>query len=451
MADNGDEEYSDFESDDDIASDEDSPRSEKKDEDVEINKGNNFIVSTEENKDDEHEEDQEEEDDNSFSRPEIRLAKFKKEIVDVDFNLSRINRIKCIALCKIINGQNHWKVAEAHLDLANVYLRGKHYPLQTLKHANLSREILLDLQGKDNATETTQLQYLLQNLYYVLGRANCQLNKYKASENCLQKAKTVADNTRNATLKSLSMKVTILSSLAITLSKLGQLGQAIECIEEGIEVINKMSGDNSDLYIKLHKQMANLELMNGKHANFSSAEESVNKALKFSIETNGQESSDTAEIYILSCRVESQKEIIDFLKVETNLNEALKIYKNIDSTDKIIATEQMLCKMMMQQGKYLDATKVLEDCIQKCELFKGDMSIISAELYELMGSILFSQHKMPKALAYLEKAAEIYVGKKKHVKKQEKIMKIIDIIRKSSKDENVKTSEDKLKNRPRFH
>ena len=78
------------------------------------------------------------------------------------------------------------------------------------------------------------------------------------------------------------------------------------------------------------------------------------------------------------------------------------------------------------------------------------MSLQSAELYELMGSILYRQNKLKKSVLFFTKAEDIYRGKKKYKTKQEKILKLIDMIRKGSKDDKLKTTSDKLKDRPRF-
>ena len=388
----------------------------------------------------------EEEEDENFTRPEVLLARLRKENIDLDFNTAKINKIKSLALCKIIYGERHWKVAEAHVELANVYLKGKYFPHQTLKHANLARANLL----VSNESESFDMEYILQNLYYLMGRANFQLTKFKVAENCLQKAKLVSEKSNNATSKYMNMKVTILTYLASTVGKLGQLGQAVEYLEESIDLLKRMSGDNSIMTVKLYKQLANLELLNGKHANFSSALEALNKAINLCIDSSGKNCNETAEIYILISRVEAQKEMPDFSKVENFIQEALGIYSNIENRDKIVSAQQMLCKILMQQDKFSEAKLILTKSIEECEELTGDMSLESAELYELMGSLLFTLGKMSNALTYFMKAEEIYKGKKRHLKKQQNIVKAIEIIRKTTKDEKLKTSSDKLKGRPRF-
>lgn len=388
-----------------------------------------------------------------FLRPEVLLAKLKKEISSdgCDFAQAKVNAIKCLALCKIIHGEDDWKVAEAHINLSNVYLKGKYFPLQAIKHAKVARDQLLLIQKTKDLSGITDFDYMLMNLYYVMGRANLQSNKNKVAENCLLKAKLVSDNTKNAITKYLNMKVLILSSLATVSSKLGQPGQAINLIEEAQDINDKLNDSDLSMAIKLNKQIVNIELQNKQQANFSLASETCDKALKLAIESEGQITIDAAEIYNLKSRIELLKDTPDYKFVTDSLTEEISIYEKLGEATRCIGTRQMLCKVLLQQNKAAEARILVEQCIEQCEILKGDMSLQSAELYELMGSILYSLNEIPTSIIFFTKAEEIYRGKKIHKSKQEKILKLIDMVRKGTKDDKLKTAEKKLKNRPRFN
>lgn len=384
--------------------------------------------------------------------PEMLLAKLRKDDDNyLEFESLKVNRIKCLGLCKILFGQRDWRTAEAHLQLGETYSKGKYYYQQCLKHANLARDILLDVQNKgSNAVPTLELQNLLQNMYLLLGKTNYKIGKYKVSENCLLKAKLVSDKTQSDNIKFVLLRVSILSALGETFSMLGNFGQSTEYIEEAIEIVHKMPSTYMHLCINLYKQIVNIELMNEKHANLETAYDFANKAVKVSIEVNGRECKETAQLFILSCKVESLKEISNYEKIEKNIDEAMEIYKTLKLPENEIVALKMHCKILMQQEKITDAKTTLDEAILKSESVFGDCSLQTAELYDLMGSILFSQKKLPAALNFFLKASEIYEGKRKCAEKREKLNRIIEIIRKSCKDDTIKTSDEKLKERPRF-
>lgn len=399
-------------------------------------------------------EDGENVDDDSYvmQSPELLLAKLRKEDDNyLEFESLKVNRIKCLGLCKIIFGQRDWRTAEAHLQLGETYFKGKYYHQQCLKHANLAKDILLDIQSKGSKTfPSLELQNLLQNMYLLLGKTNYKIGKLKVSENCLLKAKIVSDKTQSDSIKFVLLRVSILTALGDTFSALGNFGQSTEYVEEAIEIVHKTPSTFMHLCINLYKQIVNIELMNEKHANLETAYDYANKALKLSMEVNSRECKETAQLLILSCKVESLKDISNYEKIEKNINEAIEIYKILKLPDNEIVALKMHCKILMQQEKMFDAKTKLDEAILKCESVFGDCSLQTADLYDLMGSILFSQKKLPVALNFFLKASEIYEGKRKCAEKREKLNRVIEIIRKSCKDDTIKTSDEKLKERPRF-
>ena len=384
--------------------------------------------------------------------PEMLLARLRKDDDNyLEFELLKVNRIKCLGLCKIIFGQKDWRTAEAHLQLGETYFKGKYYHQQCLKHVNLARNILLEIQSKgSNTVPSLELQNLLQSMYLLLGKTNYKIGKHKVSENCLLKAKLVSDKTQSGSIKFVLLRVSILSALGDTFGALGNFGQSVEYIEEAIEIVQKMPSTYSHLIINLYKQIVNFELMNEKYANLETAYDYSNKALKTSTEVNGHDCKETAQLFILICKVESLKEISDYEKIEKNIDEAMNIYKTLKLPENEVVALKMHCKILMQQEKLPEAKSTLDEAISKCESIFGDCSLQTADLYDLMGSILFAQKKLPSALNFFIKASEIYEGKRKCAEKREKLNHIIEIIRKSCKDDTIKTSDERLKERPRF-
>ena len=59
---------------------------------------------------------------------------------------------------------------------------------------------------------------------------------------------------------------------------------------------------------------------------------------------------------------------------------------------------------------------MVKQATSTAEVKFGDMSLQSGELYELMGNILFAEHKLPNALSFF---VEIFRGKKRFGGKQD--------------------------------
>ena len=113
-----------------------------------------------------------------------------------------------------------------------------------------------------------------------------------------------------------------------------------------------MSGSDKHTAIRLHKQIVNIELANGKDMNVPFAMEHALSALDLSVDINGPEGSNTGEIFLLVSRVEIAKESPDFRSIEDNLENALKIYRKLENLSKVVAVQEMISKVLLKQSKF---------------------------------------------------------------------------------------------------
>ncbi|XP_070334272.1 tetratricopeptide repeat protein 23 isoform X3 [Odocoileus virginianus] len=90
--------------------------------------------------------------------------------------------VHCMALTRICYGDSHWKLAEAHVNLAKGYLQLKGMSLQAKQHAEKAKEILTSSivpPYKDN----TDVFKCSVELFHTLGQALLSLQKYPFASN----------------------------------------------------------------------------------------------------------------------------------------------------------------------------------------------------------------------------------------------------------------------------
>ncbi|EHA99792.1 Tetratricopeptide repeat protein 23 [Heterocephalus glaber] len=94
---------------------------------------------------------------------------------------------RCIALTRICYGDSHWKLAEAHISLAQGYLLMKGFSLQAKQHAEKAKEILTDfiVPPYDDNTDVFKCSV---ELFHTLGRAFLSLQKVYHSQKKSQEA-----------------------------------------------------------------------------------------------------------------------------------------------------------------------------------------------------------------------------------------------------------------------
>ncbi|XP_053514869.1 tetratricopeptide repeat protein 23 isoform X3 [Artibeus jamaicensis] len=99
--------------------------------------------------------------------------------------------VRCVALTRICYGDCHWKLAEAHVNLAQGYLQLKGLALQAKQHAEKAKEILahsIAPPGNDN----TDVFRCSIELFHTTGRASLSLQKFKEAAKNLTKAERLS-------------------------------------------------------------------------------------------------------------------------------------------------------------------------------------------------------------------------------------------------------------------
>nr|XP_035938189.1 tetratricopeptide repeat protein 23 isoform X1 [Halichoerus grypus] len=99
--------------------------------------------------------------------------------------------VRCIALTRICYGASHWKLAEAHISLAQGYLRLKGLSLQAKQHAEKAKEILTNSIVPPYNDNTDVFKCSIE-LFHTMGRALLSLHKFKEASENLSKAEQLA-------------------------------------------------------------------------------------------------------------------------------------------------------------------------------------------------------------------------------------------------------------------
>nr|XP_054369315.1 tetratricopeptide repeat protein 23-like isoform X2 [Mirounga angustirostris] len=99
--------------------------------------------------------------------------------------------VRCIALTRICYGASHWKLAEAHISLAQGYLQLEGLSLQAKQHAEKAKEILTNSIVPPYNDNTDVFKCSIE-LFHTMGRALLSLHKFKEASENLSKAEQLA-------------------------------------------------------------------------------------------------------------------------------------------------------------------------------------------------------------------------------------------------------------------
>ena len=399
--------------------------------------------------------------------PEIRLSQARVNAMKLsrcgNNNEAVDEKIKAIALVRIIYGDCSVQLSRAYAELAEGYLKLRKLPLQAKKHAENARDILLEIEtlrndessGSENRAETAAV---LELIYFVLGKASKSLKHYKKSDNFLQKCYLVQ------TKKADECGTTIVDTYKMieTLTLLGEVarlrkqnGFAMEWFEKAVELVEKKLGSESGELIALHDQIGKTELQLGKHANFERVYESYEKARSIASSVYGK----TSVEYANSCASLAKAYLLEgdrthSSSIETALEEAITVYTSLigQHHKKTIDAEESLCRLYLQERKFKEAEVKINNIINgKVEKY-GEISEQVADSLKMLGGLYLAQNKFKLAMGKLIKCQEIYrVVLGPQNKKTNNIAKIIESVKKTPASSELNLPEAKLKDRPRFN
>ena len=395
-----------------------------------------------------------------LSRTRINASKLTR---DGEYAEAVNEKIRAVALSRIIYGDISVQIARAYVELAEGYLKLRKLPLQAIKHSEFSRDILLEIESSrccenpasENRVETAAV---LELIYFVLGKANKMLKNYRKADNLLQKAHLVQTKKANDCGASVLDTYKTLETLVLLgeVSRLRkQHGHAMEWFEKAVELVEIKLGSDSGELVGLYHQIGRTELQLGKHANFQRVYESYEKARKLASHRYGKMSSEYAGSCLSLARAYLiEKNRMQFSQAETALDEAILIYTSVygASHSKTLSAQEELCQLFLQDRKYTEAEAKLNSLIKGKLVKYGEISEPVADTYKTLGGLFLTQNKYELAIHNLMKSMEIYrVVLGPQNRKTRGLSKVIESIKKSPASSKLNIPEHKLKDRPRFN
>ncbi|KAB0352999.1 hypothetical protein FD754_017856, partial [Muntiacus muntjak] len=126
-------------------------------------------------------------------REKLRLSeeKAKSYASSHEYKKALHELVHCMALTRICYGDSHWKLAEAHVNLAKGYLQLKGMSLQAKQHAEKAKEILTSSIVPPYNDNTDVFKCSVE-LFHTLGQALLSLQKFKEASKNLTKAEILS-------------------------------------------------------------------------------------------------------------------------------------------------------------------------------------------------------------------------------------------------------------------
>ncbi|XP_036734611.2 tetratricopeptide repeat protein 23 isoform X1 [Manis pentadactyla] len=333
--------------------------------------------------------------------------------------------VRCVALTRICYGDSHWKLAEAHVNLARGYLQLQGLSLQAKQHAEKAKEILTSsiVPPYDDNTDVFKCSV---ELFHTMGRALLSLQKFKEASENLAKAERLSKELlqcRRITkeewmeiqarikLSFAQFVISISASFVLLLLFWVYQGQkkskeALPHYQEALEYIGISKGEESLECVPILRELAGAEQALGFH------DASINHFLQahlivLSKNPSQEEAAVSAHFAARAAITSARPEHHDV--AEQHFQESMSNLKDAEGMGKakFLSIQDDYCHFLQVTGQKERATSILRESLEaKVKVF-GDLSPEVAETYRLLGRADLAQGNRSGAHKKLKKCLQI--------------------------------------------
>ncbi|XP_078388494.1 tetratricopeptide repeat protein 23 [Cetorhinus maximus] len=365
--------------------------------------------------------------------------------------------MRCVALARISFGDLHWKMAQAHVNLAEGYLEIKGQALQAKQHCEKAKEIMYaNTQHPVSEEEREGILGCLITMFLILGKALMGLQNLKEAGQNLLKAEKVANELRQADgvpqedIRRVDTEITL--SLGRLHMKENRSEKAVACYEKVLHMVKLDKGENSMECVAIYRDLAAAEHARGAHdmsIQHLMQAHSIVLTNTASREEEGQITLALAEAHTSTGRAEHYQMAEKYYKRSLQCYEAALGREHASS----LSVLDDYCRFLIMTRNYPAASKVLQESLPAKLSTFGDFSTEVEKTYHLFGGIELAQGHQKAAYKMFKKCLEIqtflYGSQHKKTRATQQTVKLL------SKSPEVavadgRTGTDHLKQRPAF-
>ncbi|XP_029808544.1 tetratricopeptide repeat protein 23 isoform X2 [Suricata suricatta] len=316
---------------------------------------------------------------------------------------------RCVALTRICYGDSHWKLAEAHVNLAKGYLQLTGLSLQAKQHAEKAKEILASaiVPPYDDNTDVFRCSI---ELFHTLGRAFLSLQKFKEASENVTKAERLAKELlqcgRIVNEEWIDIQAQIKLSFAQVYQSQKKPKEALPHFQEALQYIEISRGEKSLECVPILKELAGVEQALGVH------DASIKHFLQaHHIVLSGNPSPEEAAVSAhLVARAAVASGRMDHHDVaEQYFQESMANLKDAEGMGKakFLSIQDDYCHFLQVTGQKERATSILRESLEAKVGVFGDLSPEVAETYRLLGGADLAQGNQSGAHKRLKKCLQI--------------------------------------------
>ncbi|XP_058914517.1 tetratricopeptide repeat protein 23 isoform X6 [Kogia breviceps] len=317
--------------------------------------------------------------------------------------------VRCVALTRICYGDSHWKLAKAHVNLAQGYLQLKGLSLQAKQHAEKAKEILTNsivCPYNDN----TDVFKCSVELFHTMGRALLSLQKFKEASENLTKAERLSKELlqcgRIIKEEWIEIQMQIKLSFAQVYQGQKKSKEALPHYQEALEYIEISKGEKSLECVPTLRELAGVEQALGLH------NASINHLLQahlIVLSRNPSQEEAAVSAHSVACAAVASGRPEHHDVAEQYFQDSMANLKDAEGIGKakFLSIQDDYCHFLQVTGQKERATSILRESLEVKVAVFGDLSTEVAETYRLLGGADLAQGNQSRAHKKLKKCLQI--------------------------------------------
>ncbi|XP_056622078.1 tetratricopeptide repeat protein 23 isoform X2 [Triplophysa dalaica] len=350
--------------------------------------------------------------------------------------------VRCLALSRLVYGNEHFAVVQAQSRLAKAYLQYKGWPHQAEEHASQALEVL----GSNQQGERVSYLKCCLSAHQTLGSATLFLGNLAKAESSFQEARGIMGDivAIEAILDTdrLDTEYEISTNLARVYQRQGRAEEALSQCEKALEL--QRDGGQLSRNCLIYRNMAAIEQTQGR----------LDRAIEHLLQSQspgGLEEAHTAHSLALAYSSTSEPQHND--SAAQYFEESISVYKSaLGPRDGLtLSVQDDYSHFLLLTGQQEKSAQIQRESLALKKSTFGELSAEMTEALQLIGGVEMTQGQMRQAHRTLRKCLDIQIMLygPQH-KKTKATQRTVDMLFQSPEVHGSRKTESQLETRPPF-
>ncbi|XP_026167823.1 tetratricopeptide repeat protein 23 isoform X1 [Mastacembelus armatus] len=317
--------------------------------------------------------------------------------------------VRCVALTRLVYGEGHLKLAQAHARLAKAYFQFKGWGMQAQKHSTQARELLpFGSSSFHHGDEKLEVLTTLLCTHLTQGGAGLLTDNLEEAKSSFLEAKQILDELHRHDginqEEKMSTELEISTSLCRVYKRQNRSEEALSQCEQSLQLLKNC--DKPEKTCSVYRDMSMIEQEKG---DLDRAIEHLSKAHAIAMSHSSEELEGAQISHSLALILSAAAEPHRSESAGHYFEQSLSAYKNCVGVQDpaFLAAQDDFCRFLLLNDQQERCIEIQRASLTSKRSTFGDLSAEVADTLQLIGSVEMTEGRMKQAHSTMTKCLEI--------------------------------------------